>query len=255
METASPPPPSPWVQVNITYPGDTPLKRERHAVDHLTQVLPAAEAEGHIISWWWIRKGAWRIRYQPTSPCSRDIVHTQLTRDHDCINDIYEPEVHGFGGHASMDLAHTLWHADSRHLLTYLADTPTNRRELSLILCTALMHAADLDPGEQGEVWATIADQRAPLRTDQPAPQAWAAFVDNVHQLVSGNPRPGTINPSWLTAFRHAGTQLAHLRSHGQLTRGIRAIAARHVIFHWNRIGISGPDQAALAQAAADAAT
>ncbi|WP_414941224.1 hypothetical protein [Amycolatopsis sp. cmx-11-51] len=60
-----------WKQLNIAYPGDDSAERERHATEHLTGILPAAEASGLITSWWFIRKGPWRVRYllasQPSS--------------------------------------------------------------------------------------------------------------------------------------------------------------------------------------------
>lgn len=245
-----------WKQVNIAFPGDDPRERERHAVGHLARVLPGAEERGLIASWFFIRKDRWRIRYLPADAGGRDggcPVHPLLTQGVDWTSDIYEPEIHAFGGPAAMDTAHELFHADSRHLLTFLNGTPTDRRERSLILCTAFMRAAGLDFSEQGDVWARIAQQRSPLRGPLPDPATWARFTSDVHQLLLGKARPEAITGGWLTAFEDAGRQLRLLRESGRLTRGIRAVTALHVIFHWNRIGIPGADQAMLAQAAKDA--
>lgn len=152
-----------WRQITIHYPGDTPHEREQHAVEHLSRALPAAETAGHITAWWFIRKGAWRIRYLPTQlPDSHTLAHALLTDGVDWTSGIYEPETHAFGGPDAMTAAHTLFHHDSHHLLTYLRQQPTDRRERSLILCTGLMRAAGLDLNEQGDVWARIAEQRAP---------------------------------------------------------------------------------------------
>ncbi|MGH3698837.1 MAG: thiopeptide-type bacteriocin biosynthesis protein, partial [Pseudonocardiaceae bacterium] len=71
--------------------------------------------------------------------------------------------------------------------------------------------------------------------------------------LLLGKVRPDETTSDWLTAFEEAGRQLRVLRESGQLTRGIRAATALHVIFHWNRIGITGATQAVLAQAAKEA--
>ncbi|XVQ10327.1 thiopeptide-type bacteriocin biosynthesis protein [Spirillospora sp. CA-255316] len=248
-----------WVQANIAFPGQDAREREQRAVGHLIRVLPVSEANGLITSWFFIRKGRWRVRYLPAETGSRPghrdgcRLHSQLTQGLSCTSDIYEPEVHAFGGHASMDTAHTLFHADSRHLLTFLAGAPTDRRERSLILCAAFMRAAGLDVGEQGDVWARVAEQRSALRGELPAPPTWASFTGDVQRLLHGNARPGGIADEWLTAFEEAGRQLRVLRENGQLTRGIRAVAAHHVIFHWNRIGIPGSAQAVLAQAAKEA--
>ncbi|GIF98790.1 thiopeptide-type bacteriocin biosynthesis protein [Catellatospora citrea] len=242
----------PWAQINISYPGNTSQEREEHAISHLTRVVRAAEDLGLTVSWWFMRKGSWRIRY-PAAHASRDRdpVHLLLTKDVTWTSDIYEPEVHAFGGPSAIDTAHTLFCQDTRYLITYLQQTPADRRERSLLLCTALMRAAGLDLNEQGDVWATVAQRRAghPNQPPTPQPARWAAFTNCVHQLLLGTPR---ITDDWHTAFVNAGTNLTAIREQGQLTRGIRAVIAEHVIFHWNRVGLPGGSQAALAKAAAE---
>ncbi|MCD0447655.1 thiopeptide-type bacteriocin biosynthesis protein [Actinocorallia sp. API 0066] len=238
-----------WKQVNITYPGQTPREREHAAVQHLSTVLPAAESTGTITSWWFIRKGRWRIRYLGPPHPPQDI----FTNKHAWTPDIYEPETHAFGGPHSMTAAHTLFHHDSHHLLTYLADNPNDRQERSLILCTALMRAAGLDLNEQGDVWAKIAEQRAPLTPEPPTPNVWASYTHNVRHLLLGHPHPDLTDNAWLTSFQHTGTTLQQLRETGHLTRGIRAVISQHIIFHWNRLGLPATTQAALAQAATQA--
>jgi len=57
----------------------------------------------------------------------------------------------------------------------------------------------------------------------------------------------------WAAAFEHAGTTLAGAARDGTLTRGLRAILAHHVIFHWNRIGLTSRTQGILATAATQA--
>lgn len=248
-----------WRQVNIAYPGPDRAQRERRAVSHLAPILPAAEADGLVTSWWFIRKGRWRVRYllaeEPGGHENRDLLRPLLTNGATWTSDIYEPEVHAFGGPDSMSLAHTLFHRDSHHLLCFLHGNPADRREHSLVLCTALMRAAGLDWNEQGDVWARIAEQRTgvpgqPVATD---PRTWAAFTEGVRQFLLGTPRADVISRDWLTAFTDTGVALQALREQGKLTRGIRAVIALHVIFHWNRIGLPATTQASLAQAAKDA--
>ncbi|MFY1577404.1 thiopeptide-type bacteriocin biosynthesis protein [Verrucosispora sp. WMMD703] len=242
---------TPWHQINITYPGQTAREREQQAVAHLSRVLPAAETAGLITSWWFIRKGAWRIRYLPTlRPDSGEQARRLLTEGVTWTSDIYEPETHAFGGHDAMTTAHTLFHLDSRHLLTYLHEHPTTRREHSLILCTALMRAAALDLNEQGDVWAQVVEYRAAhlnLATEVPR---WGIFTGHVRRLLLGEPRT---TGDWRTAFGEAGAALHRQRERGSLTRGLRAVIALHVIFHWNRLGLPATTQAILAQAAREA--
>ncbi|GAA5200799.1 hypothetical protein GCM10023322_79500 [Rugosimonospora acidiphila] len=242
-----------WQQINLSYPGHTRQHHEQHAVAHLGQVLPAAETAGLITSWWFIRKGAWRIRYLPTDKQDgQDLARNLLTDRVSWTRDIYEPETHAFGGADAMTTAHTLFHHDSRHLLTYLHQHPTDRRERSLILCTALMRAAALDLNEQGDVWAKVAQHRAEHLNQPPGPdpRTWGTFTDDARRLLLGTART---TGDWRTAFEHAGTNLRNLRETGKLTRGLRAVIALHIIFHWNRTGLPATTQATLAQAAKEA--
>ncbi|GAA3348785.1 hypothetical protein GCM10020358_68550 [Amorphoplanes nipponensis] len=243
----------PWHQINIDYPGNTRLRREQAALAHLHRVIPAAQDAGLIASWWFIRKGAWRIRYLTTDkPESPQLAHHLLSHDMTCSSDIYEPETHAFGGPDAMAAAHTLFHHDSRHLLTYLHQQPANRRERSLILCTALMRAAALDLNEQGDVWAKVLAYRTADLDEPPAPDAktWKQFTDDARHLLEGTVRN---TDQWHTAFRDAGNALLLLRDAGKLTRGLRAVIALHVIFHWNRLGLPASTQARLARAATEA--
>lgn len=245
-----------WRQINIAYPGDNPEQREQQAVTHLAQVLPASEDSGLITTWWYLRKGPWRIRYTPTTTChDTDPIRQLLTQTHPWTSDIYEPETHAFGGTEAMQVAHALFHHDSRHLLTYLHPRPSDRRERSLILCTALMRSAGLDLDEQGDVWAKVANARAAAHNRLPPTDSdvWKAFTDNVRHLLLGISHTDELSRTWHTAFETAGASLRALREAGKLTRGLRAAIAKHVIFHWNRIGIPAADQAALAHAATEA--
>jgi thiopeptide-type bacteriocin biosynthesis protein len=242
-----------WQQINISYPGRTRQHQEPHAVAHLSQVLPAAEMAGLITSWWFIRKGAWRIRYLPTEePDSQHLACKLLTDRASWTSDIYEPETYAFGGTEAMAAAHTLFHHDSRHVLAYLGQRPADRRERSLILCSALMRAAALDLNEQGDVWSRVVEQRAEHLTSPPSAgaAAWAALTSDVRRLLTGTARAAG---EWHVAFENAGTNLRHLRETGKLTRGLRAVTALHVIFHWNKIGLPATTQAMLAQAAKEA--
>jgi thiopeptide-type bacteriocin biosynthesis protein len=251
---------TPWKQVNIAYPAQDSAERERQAIAHLTGILPSAEANGLITSWWFIRKGPWRVRYLLTDPAdghdsnAADPLHPLLTNGVCWTRDIYEPEIHAFGGPASMDVAHALFHADSRRLLSILSgDGLADRRERSLLLCTELMRAAGLDINEQGDVWARVAEQRSGLAEVPPDPQVWASFTSDVRHLLLGHARADLIGGDWLTSFQGAGRSLRTLRENGKLTRGIRAVIALHVIFHWNRLGLRATTQATLARAAQEA--
>lgn len=264
IEDQPPDNPSNWRQLNIQFVD--PHAAERHVVDHLGPALQHARSTGMIDSWFFIRKPWWRLRYLPTSADGvtetnqhlADVIG-ELGR---CIEGIYEPEIHAFGGQQAMAAAHKLFHADSDHILDYLA-TPehimtntSRRREISILLCTALMRAAGHDRYERGDVWAKVADHR-PLPEATP-PGRWHTFKAAVRRLTSVDTRTGTEArtgsltqiSTWLLSFEQAGRNLHSLAIEGNLSRGIRAVTAHHIIFHWNRIGLNVRTQAYIAHAA-----
>jgi thiopeptide-type bacteriocin biosynthesis protein len=54
----------------------------------------------------------------------------------------------------------------------------------------------------------------------------------------------------WIAAFGATGRDLGRLAHDGTLQRGLRAVLAHHIIFHWNRAGLSHDAQALFARAA-----
>lgn len=67
-----------------------------------------------------------------------------------------------------------------------------------------------------------------------------------------GPGRPLAFATPWITAFDIAGRTLGGAAASGSLERGLRDILAHHVIFHWNRLGLSARAQSILARAARD---
>jgi protein-L-isoaspartate(D-aspartate) O-methyltransferase len=236
---------------------------ENVAVQHLHPHLSAAT---RLAQWSFLRKApAWRLRFHPASTNAAALDRLLNTMVADGLVQrwtpgIYEPETTAFGGPAGMDLAHELFHHDSRQALTHLARLHTapetaglGCRELALLLPSVMMRGAGLDWFEQGDVWAKVAQQR-------PAPSREARRIGGAVQrllTVDAGPRSDLIAggrlahlTDWLRAFEHAGQHLAHLNSTGALSRGLRAVTAHHVIFHWNRLGLPREHQGTLAHLA-----
>jgi protein-L-isoaspartate(D-aspartate) O-methyltransferase len=250
-----------WRQVTLWCDGWQAA--EQVAVTYLGPRLADAEHDGVITSWWFTRKGpAWHLRVLPApgrdEPAAATLhqAMTDLRAEHRILRwtaTIYEPEIHAFGGAAAMECAHDLFHADSRHLLDHLRQPqPDHRRELGLLLCTALMRAAGQDVYEQGDIWARVAAHRTTGHLSAPRPGTGAAVL----RLITADPAAGDhspARPTWLAAFTRAGRDLADLAQQGTLSRGLRAGLAHHVLFAWNRAGIPGPQQAILSAAARDA--
>ncbi|WP_214104858.1 thiopeptide-type bacteriocin biosynthesis protein [Acrocarpospora catenulata] len=258
---------SPWRQIAVTFTDRHAA--EQYAFTHLGPVLLRIDTAALVRSWFFIRKQQWRVRYQPADDAAdevRDLFKEAVNRlratrhvSH-CAETIYEPESHAFGGELGMVAAHTLFHHDSRHIFAQLArlgeDQPVQRRELSVLLCTALMRAAGLDWFEWGDVWARVVQLR-PSKEIAPLTQG-PTFQSAVERLLTADTStasdlrtgPLVFAGDWLSGFERAGCTLRALAEEGRLSRGIRAVIAHHVIFHWNRMGIPYHIQANLSQAA-----
>lgn len=250
-----------WRQYTVEFP--SPAAAEHIATTVLAPALAAAQNDGVLHGWWFIRKyPSWRWRYIPDDPTSHlveDLLETLAVDDRiaNWTRGIYEPETLAFGGSAGMHVAHDLFHQDSQHLLlapAFADSAPLGRRELAVLLCSVLMRSAGLDWYEQGDVWAKVADLR-PTPT-LPAEDDAAARLRAMNRLMTADIRnlshPDSNGPladygAWLNAFETAGQALADLARHGRLRRGLRAIIAHHVIFHANRMGLSVRDQSTLA--------
>ncbi|MFJ7911970.1 methyltransferase, FxLD system [Kitasatospora sp. NPDC096204] len=251
-----------WIQHDLTIadPGTV----HQITAHHLTPVLAHAQNSGALENWWYIRKGGLRLRYRATAPVP------VLTALLDTLVDVgllsgwatvvYEPETEAFGGPEAMEIAHRLFHADSRHLMARAAkpDPPAlGRTETFVVLVSAMLRSAGLDWYEQGDVWAKFAAERPappPL-----APERAAALTTAMRRLMTldtrrlsrpGEPLAG--HADWVKAFEETGQDLVRLARGGLLTRGLRAVLAHLMIFHANRSGLPVEHQSAAAARALD---
>lgn len=242
-----------------------PPTAEHTAATVFAPALDQAQQDGELDRWWYLRKTpAWRLRYQPTN-ADNTVVDTLLSDLSDrgqvtsWTRGIYEPETLAFGGPAGMDIAHTLFHHDSRHCLTHTHDagsTPAlGQRETTVLLFSAMLRAAGLDWFEQGDVWTKVTTLRPATNAHTTNAERTNELSRAVRRLMTANAHrvPDLVPETWWAAFDTAGRQLAALAREGQLDRGLRAVLAHHFIFHANRAGLSGPDQATLAALAVDA--
>jgi thiopeptide-type bacteriocin biosynthesis protein len=255
-------PHSNWQQANAAFP-------DRSTAGHLfaTQVGPVlrqAEADGTIAAWFFLRKEQWRLRWLAVSPAACDTFLNALASATPSLrwtSVVCELEPHAFGGNAAMTTACELFHADSRRLLDRLQDShhPLGQRETSILLCSTLLRGAGLDWFEQGDVWARV----SALRPSQPTFRA--GHLEGLHHamrtLMSADThvlcdpaQPGPLSGyhEWITAFDDAGQSLARLHRDGLLTRGLRAVLVHHLIFHFNRAGLTGTEQATMAALGCD---
>jgi len=262
-----------WSQVRIQF---TDLNRAEHtAATRLGPWLQQAQDTGVIAAWWFIRKApCWRLRARPGTTITVTDLHAALSAVLNSLTDaglidrwwetFYEPEACAFGGPYGMEIAHALFHADSCGVMDYLRrHDPTStlgRRELSVLLCSALIRAAGQEWHEGGDVWHRVTQLR-PLPPDAPTDRL-PGMAGGIRRLitVSTDPHGALFGPDgplafaapWVAAFDQAGHGLGNAARAGTLRRGLRDILAHHVIFHWNRLGLAARTQAILARAARD---
>ncbi|MGW6454367.1 thiopeptide-type bacteriocin biosynthesis protein, partial [Streptomyces sp. NPDC055078] len=245
-----------WWQINLWC--DTWQAAEQMAVHHLGPLMTEAEQSGDIAAWWFIRKReVWRLRVLPAEGADATAFPAHLTgtlteraaiRYAEGI--VYEAETRRFGGPHAMTAAHDLFHADSRHILAHLAQQDAeHRRELGIRLATRMMLAAGQDLYEQGDVWTQLAEHRG-TEEREPSPATLAAVQILITAQGDTDGSPLARRPEWPAAFEAAGSTLATLAHHGRLTRGLRAVLTDHLLFAFNRRGISASHQSILATAA-----
>jgi thiopeptide-type bacteriocin biosynthesis protein len=250
-----------WYHVRVQFPDW--VTAEATAAAHLAPTLNALGAAGAIDAWWFLRKQpCWRIRFHHANTTAVNAALDRLTAAGALTRwwpTRYEPETAAFGGPTGMHIAHNLFCADSHHALDFFgrAEPGVQRRELSLLLLGALLNAAGLDWFERGDVFAHVAHMRPAPAADTDRLDALAGDVRGLltvptdpHGPLFGPAGPAAFAAGWLDAFTTAGRQLGDANTSGALDRGLRALTAHLLIFHWNRIGLSAVTQGVLASAA-----
>ncbi|MER6563893.1 thiopeptide-type bacteriocin biosynthesis protein [Streptomyces sp. NPDC001027] len=231
-------------------------------------------SRGKLSAWWYIRKHpCWRLRLRPGPDGSLEATGAQMAQALDAAvsfggikewqASLYEPETIAFGGLEGMTITEQIFHVDSVGVLAYdqiatdgsspLLDAKTT----SLCVLTLLMRAAGLEWGEQADVWGQVEARRV-LPPDI-APDKVSSMVDTMRALTSFDPAPalagGPLAPlaDWIAGMERGGASLKAASEGNRLDLGLRAILARHVIFHWNRMGFSTRQQAIWSRAAREA--
>ncbi|MER7497021.1 thiopeptide-type bacteriocin biosynthesis protein [Streptomyces pharetrae] len=257
-----------WYQVYITFADYPSAARAFRAY-----LLPALQDEA-VGAWWFLRKyPCWRLRVRPAPdlPLARAVEHTVRALEaavswgvvKEWRPSIYEPEIIAFGGPEGMTIAERIFHADSAGVLAYdqlAADAPKgllDAKATSLCVLTLFLRAAGLEWGEQGDVWGQVEGRRI-LPTDVPldkvsglvSPMRKLLALDAVPALADG---PLTPVATWVDDMERGGRDLKTAAETDRLSLGLRSILARHVMFHWNRMGFSSRQQAIWARAAREA--
>jgi thiopeptide-type bacteriocin biosynthesis protein len=255
-----------WYQLRIQF-ADWEAA-ESVGAEQLGPCLDQLQASGALAGWWFLRKHpCWRLRIRGADIDAVDDLLDELTARGALArwwSTMYEPETAAFGGSAGMNIAHEMFCADSRGVLDHIRQPAPNlgRRELSVLLISALLRAAGLDWFEHGDVFSRVAEMRpAPAAADAGRVGDLARTVRTLlvvptqadsSLFATGGPIAHA--RSWLVAFESAGRGLGRAAADGRLDRGIRAVLTHGVIHHWNRLGLSATTQGILARAASEAA-
>ncbi|MEW2248607.1 thiopeptide-type bacteriocin biosynthesis protein [Streptomyces sp. NPDC006975] len=257
-----------WYQVYVKFADYPTAARAFRAY-----LLPALQEET-VGPWWFLRKHPyWRLRVHPAPAAPAEPVISHVTQALDSAvswgvvkewqSSLYESEVIAFGGLQGLEIAHHLFHADSLGVLAYdqLAEKGVDRlpdaKVVSLLLLASLLRSAGLEWGEQGDVWGQVEAKRA-LPADVP-PAKVSAMVDAMRSLLTVDAgavfAESTLASlrTWLTGMKREGQALQQAAHANRLGLGLRGILAKHVIFHWNRMGFSVRQQAIWARAAREA--
>ncbi|OHV64181.1 thiopeptide-type bacteriocin biosynthesis protein [Pseudofrankia sp. BMG5.36] len=255
---------APWQQVNVYPAGHDPA--DRTLATFVGPRLDMLVAGGAASGWWHMNKPpGWRIRLLDAD---MDTVR-QLLDDLAAAGviaawspAIYEPETAAFGGDTGIGIAHALFCADSAGVLDHLrrGNALLGSRELSILLISAMCAAAGLDWYERGDIFARVAAMRPNPPTTANVRTALAAQL-RVLLATPTQPEsplftasgPAALAAPWRDAFEEAGRRLCVAATAGALSRGLRAVLAHMVIFHWNRFGFSASTQAVLARTAISA--
>ncbi|WP_326687245.1 MULTISPECIES: thiopeptide-type bacteriocin biosynthesis protein [unclassified Streptomyces] len=255
-----------WWQVHIEFADWG--SAERTVATHLVPLLAAGEENGAATEWWFTRKyPSWRLRVRPESRATTGLrarLDQLVTTGHllRWWRGIYEPETAAFGGPPSMLAAHDLFTVDSRQILA-LGTGPglgLGHRELSILLCTIMMRAAGLEWYEQGDVWQRVIGEEHRSALENVPNSRLYEMAGQIRTLLTADTRAdgpilGPHGPlenctDWAAAFHRTGLALKEAAGSGTLDRGLRRVLSLHVIFHWNRLGLSIGAQSALAWAA-----
>jgi thiopeptide-type bacteriocin biosynthesis protein len=267
--------PCDWHQVHIEF-ADRAMAETTAA--RLGPLIRRAETNHTIKAWWFTRKSPWwRFRLRTDPATTRAEIWPWLGHLLDVLvsrglivqwrtGTIYEPEALAFGGRKAMVIAHRLFNEDSRSIVDYLkrhnGATPSNqmigRREMSVMLYSALLRGAGQEWNEQADVWHRVESLR-PLPADTPLDRV-AGLKPGLQHLMTVDVGPSSdlvaadaplaFAAVWASAFDTSGRALRTLAHEGCLDRGLRDVLALHIIFSWNRMGVPSTTQSVLARAA-----
>lgn len=254
---------SPWVQYAVTAP---PPDQGCSIYADLHTLAQRQLDAGVVGNFFFMRKApGLRLRFEVLDAAKSDRLHDDVSgwMTHAGLRGerrgIYEPETRLFGGESSMEYVHSLFTIDSLAWLYYEAtsrhDSVSSRICRSLELLVSLFDGLSLDAFEDVGVWDAIVREwgRSPETRHADTPEfsqaadevvrfwqsAWYGQVDATTDVYGQLLR--SVARQWYSSVLQGP----------QPSIGTRRVAARVVVFHWNRGSFPPVEQALVASALA----
>ena len=239
-----------WIQLNVALVRDraTPIESARRLFASLRPALTTNRRRIGLLSFHFTRKPPdLRLRFLCRRPALlNSMLATTLSRSSGISSahmSVYEAETRLFGGDEAMTAVHRYFEEDSLNAMQWVAAA---RRRDPATLCSHVvddLFARGVEGGS--EVW-----------------DAWHNVLDFTGSALSGSHTIPKLNSrdvaaaekQLLQAYRRANVRLINacraLQQNGRLTVGMRGLLAYVAMFHFNRYGLDGERQQAIARAA-----
>lgn len=256
-----------WLYLRVSLPASA---MDSFVATQLAPFLLQISSNPSIQGWWWLFKhdtcgSAMRLRIRAKEGVHLDANKmVQMCSEHlGChVTGLrYEPELRLFGGLAGMRMAHDQFMNESRFLVEWITEngsrSPLIPHGLSLALILKLLRASGLDSFECWDVFDKLSAKRPALKRHQSLIENFRGFVGKilycspeevVHLYGRANSQLLERYLDYLDSF---GKTLSRCYYQGDLVCGLREILVPIILFHWNRIGLSGLEQLAIAHSAA----
>lgn len=263
----------PWVQVSVSMPRDD--ASARRLLSRGRQLVGTLFSEALIENFFFMSKPpGLRLRFEAIGGVAglTNRIKSELSdwRAEGLIDvelyGVYEPESRLFGGPRSIAHVHALFTLDSLVWLEYHSYLATRRDpnidawNVSFTILRALFDGLSIVGWEELGVWEHIVERtgrRLPpgvatlldySSLESAVLAAWEGDIDWTSRVGHGLPQDSVLTTCHNSIRATAARWKADYFDRADAWIGPRRAAAYVTIFHWNRAGFSGPQQALIAE-------
>lgn len=257
----------PWLYLRVPLPA---AAVDSFIATKLAPCLLQISGNQSIQGWWWLFKHdscgsalRLRIRAKEGAPLDANAIVRTCSGHLECQLTVlrYEPELRLFGGRSGMRMAHDQFMSEGKFLVEWVTENgprfPLIPHGLSLALILKLLRASGLDSFECWDVFDKICTKRPALAIHQPLIGNFREFARKIlncgpEDVVSlYGPANARLLNHYLDFLDSFGKTLSRCYYKGDLVCGLREFLVPVILFHWNRIGMSGIEQLAVAHSTA----